>query len=162
MKKKVKIALGILLFVTMVMLMVSSILMIQLTPGLMGDDMMDSSDNQAGAGLGVGIAMIFIVIILLVIAGIWLLNSLINLIFLPIVLTAKSETKLRKALLALLIITAIFLVSVVLGMIISWSFIATLSATLNAVYAITMVCYVGSFVAIIISYAKINKLCKQN
>ncbi|MCH5156314.1 MAG: hypothetical protein J1G02_00380 [Clostridiales bacterium] len=155
MTKKYKIALGIMLAITAILLVVSYALLPtvanDMNNGLQDSNTEDNSE-QLGNALGVVFGLLFSLL-----AGVtWLITALIFVIFLPIVLTSKTEQKMKKRVTVLLVLTVICTLFVIPAMILCWS-IATYSILMMAVLIITDLCYIGCFVTQCVTLNKLRK-----
>ena len=161
--KKYKIALGIVLAITAIMLVLSYALLPNvandMNEGLQGDGTGQDTENTAGEQLGNALGVLFGMLFSLMAGITWLITALMFLIMLPIVLTSKTEQKMKKRVTVLLILTAIFTVFVIPAMMLCWG-VATYSISMMVVLAITDVCYIGCFVTQCVTVDKLRKLVK--
>lgn len=163
MLKKYKIALGIVLAITAIMLVLSYALLPNaandMNDGLQGDGTEQDTENTAGEQLGNAVGIVFVLIIVLLAGITWLITALMLLIMLPIVLTSKTEQKMKKRVKALLILTVILTLFMIPAMYICWGF-ATYSTTMVIVLALADLCVVGCIVTESVTLHKLRKLVK--
>ena len=164
MQVKLKTALAITLLVTAIMLVMSFAFIPSIAQG-MGDNMQNSEQQgnpseEVGEAIGIGIGVIFVTLIALLLGLSWLATALMFLIFIPIVLTSKTEEKLKTRIKALLILTIIFGIFVVVTMAVCWS-LAIYSTSMMIVMAITDLCFVACVITQIAAYRMLRKYVNQ-
>ena len=141
-----KLVLSIVLAVTAIMLVLAFVFVINISKGI--------SNVIEGVEAAV---TIFVLTIIGFLAGIpWLITALAHLIFIPIILTARTLKKMERRVRGLLITTCVLGVPVIITMALCWTF-AFYSIPLVAVLVIADLCFIADLVVTSISYRKLRR-----
>lgn len=165
MKRKVKLALAITLVIAAVMLITTYAMFYRVGQKIL-NQLTNGTDEPANDPYLVALLVYLVVLvglagfIMKVIALPMLAIGILFLVFVPIVLSAQREEKLRNSTMVLMILSVIFTVLSFLPLIYCW-LLAMYSVTMTVLVSIANVCLVGCLITIIVSYAKLRKYCKK-